>query len=68
LKASVVGSSVTLIVRDSVPVLGVLQGVYFREFDGPRRRQYYVKVTGDTLLDFVMAHSIYIWFNGLSVT
>jgi secondary thiamine-phosphate synthase enzyme len=46
LKASVVGSSATLIVRDGAPLLGTWQGVYFCEFDGPRRRQYYVKVTG----------------------
>ncbi|MDR1578733.1 MAG: YjbQ family protein [Synergistaceae bacterium] len=40
------GTGVTLIVRDGAPLLGVWQGVCFREFDGPRRR-YYVKVTGD---------------------
>ncbi|MDR3164774.1 MAG: secondary thiamine-phosphate synthase enzyme YjbQ [Synergistaceae bacterium] len=47
LKTGVVGSSVTLIVRDGAPLLGVWQGVYFCEFDGPRRRQYYVKATRD---------------------
>ena len=44
LKASVMGSSVTLIVSDGRPLLGIWQGVYFCEFDGPRTRQYYVTV------------------------
>jgi secondary thiamine-phosphate synthase enzyme len=47
LKASAVGSSVTLIVQDGAPLLGVWQGVHFCEFDGPRRRQYYVKTARD---------------------
>ncbi|MDR1615629.1 MAG: secondary thiamine-phosphate synthase enzyme YjbQ [Syntrophomonadaceae bacterium] len=45
LKASAIGSSVTLIIKGGAPLLGTWQGVYFCEFDGPRRRQYYVKVT-----------------------
>ncbi len=45
LKASCVGASVTLIVRDGRLVLGTWQGVYFCEFDGPRARQLYVKIT-----------------------
>jgi secondary thiamine-phosphate synthase enzyme len=45
LKASCVGSSATLIVRDGRLLLGVWQGVYFCEFDGPRTRQFYVKIT-----------------------
>ena len=44
LKCSAVGSSETLIVEDGRPLLGVWQGVYFCEFDGPRTRNYYVKV------------------------
>jgi len=43
LKASAVGSSVTVIIENGKPVLGMWQGVYFCEFDPPRRRKYYVK-------------------------
>ena len=46
LKASCVGSSVTLIVKNCAPVLGTWQGVYFCEFDGPRERTFHVKVLG----------------------
>lgn len=46
LKASVMGSSVTVIVEDSKPLLGTWQGVYFCEFDPPRNRKFYVKITG----------------------
>jgi secondary thiamine-phosphate synthase enzyme len=48
LKASVVGLSATLIIQDGSPLLGTWQGIYFCEFDGPRRRQYYVKIMGDS--------------------
>ena len=44
LKASCVGSSVTLIVENGAPLLGTWQGVYFCEFDGPRERRYHIKV------------------------
>ena len=46
LKASTVGSSVTVIVENGKLVLGTWQGVYFCEFDPPRNRKYYVKVLG----------------------
>jgi secondary thiamine-phosphate synthase enzyme len=45
-KSSLVGASATLIVSDGVPLLGTWQGVWFGEFDGPRRRQIHVKVIG----------------------
>ncbi|NIA19259.1 MAG: YjbQ family protein [Xanthomonadaceae bacterium] len=44
LKASLLGFSETLLVQDGRLVLGVWQNVYFAEFDGPRKRTYYVKV------------------------
>lgn len=44
LKTILTGPSVTLIVAGGQLVLGVWQGIYFCEFDGPRRRDYYVKV------------------------
>lgn len=46
LKASVMGSSVTVIVEKGKLILGTWQGIYFCEFDGPRIRKYYVKVIG----------------------
>ena len=44
IKASVVGSGVTLILREGKPLLGTWQGVYFCEFDGPRTRRFYVSI------------------------
>jgi len=38
-KASMMGSSVTVLVEDGALVLGTWQGVWFCEFDGPRRRE-----------------------------
>ncbi|MDR2350387.1 MAG: secondary thiamine-phosphate synthase enzyme YjbQ [Deltaproteobacteria bacterium] len=43
LKASAVGSSVTIMVENGSLVLGVWQGVFFCEFDGPRERKFMVK-------------------------
>jgi len=45
LKASMIGFSEQIIVEDSRLVLGTWQGVYFCEYDGPRNRKVYVKVT-----------------------
>jgi len=47
LKASAVGSSVTVIIENGKPLLGTWQGVYFCEFDPPRSRKFYVKVVGE---------------------
>jgi secondary thiamine-phosphate synthase enzyme len=44
IKASLVGSSATVIVDKGKLVLGRWQGVYFCEFDGPRTRQVHVQV------------------------
>ena len=44
LKASTVGASATVIIADGKPVLGTWQGIYFCEFDHPRRRKFYIKV------------------------
>jgi secondary thiamine-phosphate synthase enzyme len=46
IKASLVGSSVTLLVEDGDLVLGRWQGVYFCEFDGPRTRTVRVRTLG----------------------
>lgn len=44
LKASCIGSSVTVIIEDGVLLLGTWQGIYFTEFDGPRNRRFSVKI------------------------
>ena len=47
LKASAIGSSVTVIIQDGRPLLGTWQGIYFCEFDPPRRRKFYIKLISD---------------------
>ena len=47
IKASLMGSSQTLLVEDGRLVLGSWQGIYLAEFDGPRRRRVLVKLVGD---------------------
>ena len=42
-KALLVGSSVTVPVEDGRLALGTWQGIYFAEFDGPRRRRLLVQ-------------------------
>ena len=44
LKAGCVGPSVSIIIENGKPLLGMWQGVYFCEFDAPRSRRFYVKV------------------------
>jgi secondary thiamine-phosphate synthase enzyme len=44
IKAALVGSSEVLLVRDGRIALGTWQGVFFCEFDGPRKRQVWVRV------------------------
>lgn len=43
-KTALVGPSVMLIVEGGRLLLGQWQGVYFCEFDGPRHREFFVKV------------------------
>lgn len=43
-KASMVGSSVTVQVEGGKLMLGTWQAIYFCEFDGPRSRKVWVKV------------------------
>jgi secondary thiamine-phosphate synthase enzyme len=45
-KASLVGSSATLIVEGGRLQLGTWQAIYFCEFDGPRTRQAWIQVVG----------------------
>jgi secondary thiamine-phosphate synthase enzyme len=43
IKASLCGSSATVIVQDGKLQLGRWQGIYLAEFDGPRQRKVWVK-------------------------
>ncbi len=43
IKASMFGSSVTVIVQDGLLQLGTWQKIWFCEFDGPRRRQLWIR-------------------------
>lgn len=38
------GASVSIPVANGKLLLGIWQGIYFAEYDGPRQRRYYVKV------------------------
>jgi len=44
IKASIVGSSVNVPVKNNNLLLGTWQGICFCEFDGPRQRHFYVKI------------------------
>jgi secondary thiamine-phosphate synthase enzyme len=43
-KSSLMGSSVTVLVEDGRLQLGTWQGICLCEFDGPRTRQFWVKI------------------------
>ena len=47
LKAALIGCSKTLLFENGRLVLGRWQGVFFCEFDGPRRRELRVKIVPD---------------------
>lgn len=47
IKASLIGPSATLIIRNEKPELGTWQAVYLAEFDGPRRRKIWLKFQAD---------------------
>ena len=44
IKASLMGSSVTVLLENGRLVLGTWQKIFFCEFDGPRSRKAYIKV------------------------
>ena len=46
--SSLIAASETFIVEDGDLVLGTWQGVFFCEFDGPRRRKVYLKMIGSS--------------------
>ena len=45
-KSSLMGCSLTVPVENGDLVLGTWQGIYFCEFDGPRKRKVFVQVIG----------------------
>ncbi|TAM82523.1 MAG: YjbQ family protein [Acidobacteria bacterium] len=47
LKATLIGVTRTLLIENHRLLLGRWQGIYFCEFDGPRRRDLYVKLVSD---------------------
>ena len=47
LKAALIGCSKALLVEDGRLILGRWQGVFFCEFDGPRRRDLRIKIVPD---------------------
>lgn len=46
IKASMMGSSVSVLIDKGRLWLGTWQKIFFCEFDGPRSRQFYLKVSG----------------------
>ena len=44
LKSSSVGPGLNVIIDNGRLVLGIWQGIYFCEFDGPRNRKYFIKI------------------------
>lgn len=48
IKASLLGSSQTVLIESGKLVLGTWQGIFFCEFDGPRSRKVHVKVIADS--------------------
>lgn len=46
IKASLMGSSVNVIISGGALILGTWQGIFFCEFDGPRTRKVFVQIVG----------------------
>ncbi len=49
LKTILTGPSITLIIDKGKLLLGTWQGIYFCEFDGPRTRNYHIKILGSVV-------------------
>ena len=47
IKSAIIGSTISIPIEGSKLVLGTWQSIFFCEFDGPRLRTYYVKLTGE---------------------
>lgn len=48
IKASILGSTASIIIHEGHLALGTWQGLLFCEFDGPRQRQVWVQISGST--------------------
>ena len=46
-KSSLIGANLPVILHEGKLLLGHSQGIYFLEFDGPRNREYFVKLQAD---------------------
>lgn len=46
IKASLMGSSVSVFISGGRLMLGTWQGIFFCEFDGPRNRKAWVRIEG----------------------
>ncbi len=46
IKSSVIGNTQVLLIEDGRLKLGTWQGIYFCEFDGPRKRNLYMQIIG----------------------
>ncbi len=44
IRSSTLGCQLSVIISDGWPLLGIWQNIYFVEFDGPRKRKYYIKL------------------------
>jgi secondary thiamine-phosphate synthase enzyme len=47
IKSTLTGCGTSVFIEKGEPVLGRWQGIYFCEYDGPRRREVKVKITGE---------------------
>ena len=48
-KSSLIGASISLIIHEGKLLIGHSQGIYFLEFDGPRKREYFIKIQPDPI-------------------
>ncbi len=48
IKASIIGSNRDIIIENSSLKLGTWQGIFFLEFDGPRKREIFIKIIKNT--------------------
>lgn len=46
-KSAMIGTTLTLIISEGKLLLGHSQGIIYAEFDGPRSRDYYIKIYPD---------------------
>ncbi len=47
IKTGICGVSASIIIESGKALLGSSQGIFFAEFDGPRAREYFVKIMAD---------------------